>query len=244
MGGGRNSCLLVGMKCSSKQWLNLSLRILSCFKLPEGLCHDLNVMFQNFWWGHHDKAKKAHWIYWGKLCTSKDVEGLGFQDLRTFNLALLAKQGWHFLQNLEALISRMFKAKYFPNCDFLEARVGHRPSYAWRSIIAARPTLMLGLRWQIGDGRLARITEDPWLPLSSSFKSHSAQQCLDSNEKILILISKGSHSWNEDAIRGLFSTWEANIILSILLPPWPRPDQLLWNATKLGRFSVKSAYHL
>ncbi len=44
---------------------------MSCFKIPDGLCKDLNAMFSDFWWGHHDKAKKAHWLRWSKLCPLK-----------------------------------------------------------------------------------------------------------------------------------------------------------------------------
>ena len=56
---------------------------------------------------------------------------IGFRDLRMFNLALLAKQGWRLQTNSSSLFARVFKAKYFPHCTFLEADLGRHPSYAW-----------------------------------------------------------------------------------------------------------------
>lgn len=45
----------------------------------------------------------------------------GFQDLSFFNIAMLGKQIWRIIQNPNSLVSRVFKAKYFPNCDVLDA---------------------------------------------------------------------------------------------------------------------------
>ena len=48
----------------------------------------------------------------------KDDGGLGFRNLHWFNLAMLGKHGWHFFTYPYALVSRVFKAKYFPRESF------------------------------------------------------------------------------------------------------------------------------
>ena len=69
------------------------------------------------------------------MCLSKERGGMGFWDLRLFNLVLLAKQGWRLQTNSSSLFYKISKAKYFPSCDFVKASMGCQPSYAWRSII-------------------------------------------------------------------------------------------------------------
>ena len=41
---------------------------MSCFKLPDSLCHQLNSMVCQFWWGQKEKERKMAWISWEKLC--------------------------------------------------------------------------------------------------------------------------------------------------------------------------------
>ena len=64
------------------------------------------------------------WMSWKKMCTTKEKVKMGFRDLKDFNLALLAKQGWRILANQNSLVHRIFKAKYFTNNTFLEAKLG------------------------------------------------------------------------------------------------------------------------
>ena len=109
---------------------------MSCFKLPNSLCGELTSMVRQFWWGQVKEEKKLAWMSWDKMCLSKEKGGMGFTDLKTFNLALLAKQGWRLQTNSSSLFHRVYKAKYFPMCDFLEADMGRQPSYAWRSLMA------------------------------------------------------------------------------------------------------------
>ena len=130
------------------------------FQLPKSLCDDLEAMYAKFWWGQVGNERKIHWKSWSSLTSSKKKGGMGFRDLRSFNLEMLAKQGWRLIHENESLLSLCFKAKYFPRCHFLDAAVPPNCSYAWRSIMAAKPILENGCCWRVGDGSSIRIFFD------------------------------------------------------------------------------------
>ena len=67
-----------------------------------------------------------------------------FWDLRDFNLAMLAKQGWRMIQGNDSLLYKCFKAKYFPRSSFLDAKESPGCFYVWRSLLAALPILRSG----------------------------------------------------------------------------------------------------
>ena len=97
--------------------------IMSCFKLPKGMCQEICPRIARFWWGDGDKANKIHWVSWGKLSEVKGKGGLGFSDLEAFNISLLAKQIWRVVTNPNLLVSKVLRAKYMKEEDWL----GQRP---------------------------------------------------------------------------------------------------------------------
>lgn len=119
---------------------------MSCFKLSNALCDELIGMVKQFWWGQKKQERKLAWMNWEKMCLTKEGGGMGFKDLKCFNLALLAKQGWKLQTNTSSLFYKAYKAKYFPGCEFVEANLGRQPSYAWRGIMAAQPLIKRGMR--------------------------------------------------------------------------------------------------
>ena len=82
---------------------------------------------------------------------------MGFHDIQAFNLAMLAKQAWILLHHTHSLFYWVYKVRYFRECSFLEAELGHNPSYVWRSLLMARELIVEGSRWRVGDGRHIKV---------------------------------------------------------------------------------------
>ena len=122
-----------------------------CFKLPIGLCNELEGLIRRFWWVQRGDQRKIHWVRWKELCKCKSEGGMGFKNLALFNDALLANQAWRLLQNKNSLLYRVFKPNFFPNCSFMEASDSQASSFAWRSILKGREVLKEGMRWKVGN---------------------------------------------------------------------------------------------
>ncbi|KAK9683154.1 hypothetical protein RND81_10G119900 [Saponaria officinalis] len=108
--------------------------LINIFLLPEGSVEDIQATMARFWWGSSDSQRKIHWMRWDKLCKPKALGGLVFRDIRTFNIALLAKKLWRLVEKPESLVAR--------------ARLGYDPSYTWRSIWSSKSVLLEGLKWR------------------------------------------------------------------------------------------------
>jgi len=81
-------------------------------------------MLNSFWWGHSGAPNKGiHWLSWDNLSTHEIVGGMSFKSLPVFSLAMLGKQGWRIMTNPNTLIPCIYKARYFPRCDFCNALV-------------------------------------------------------------------------------------------------------------------------
>jgi hypothetical protein len=68
----------------------------------------------------------------------------------------------------------ILKAKCLSRSDFMEANIGHCPSFSWRSICMARTVLVKGYRWEICHGRAINLWHQPWLKDSTSMSHSSA----------------------------------------------------------------------
>jgi hypothetical protein len=49
------------------------------FKLPKGLCKEMNDSVVAFWWGDTDEQKKLPWFSWWWMCIAKKLGGMGFE---------------------------------------------------------------------------------------------------------------------------------------------------------------------
>ena len=63
---------------------------MSVFNIPKKICKEMTDAMAEFWWGDTEEIKCMHWMAWWRLCIPKKDGGMGFRDLRSFNLAMLS----------------------------------------------------------------------------------------------------------------------------------------------------------
>lgn len=217
--------------------------IMSCFELPLYLIRSLESAITNFWWSGGGK-RKAAWTSWSDLCKPKKCGGLSFRDIRSFNLALLAKQSWRLLQFPDSLMSKVFKAKYFPHSKYLEATLGSRPSATWRGILKARTFFAKGIRMRIGNGQATRIWGSDWIPDDGNFRVFTPQPLHSLfPDRVGDLIDPTTRTWRVELVNETFCPVDRARILAIQVGAMDVDDRMVWQLSKDGKFSVKSCYH-
>lgn len=93
---------------------------MNIFLLPLDLCRELEIMMNSFWWGSkHNGGGGINWLCWDTLCKPKSIRGMGFKKLYYFNLAMLGKQGWRLLYNLNSLVAMAGGSSWFLHCSQL-----------------------------------------------------------------------------------------------------------------------------
>ena len=104
---------------------------ISCFLLPINICKKMRAAVANYWWGSSADNRHMHWMSWERLTRSKNKGGMGFRDLRCFNLAMLGKQGWRLITRPDSLCTRVLKGRYFHDSEFMLASRKRHASSTW-----------------------------------------------------------------------------------------------------------------
>lgn len=150
---------------------------------------------------------------------SKQGGGLGFRELESFNLALLAKQLWRILDNPDSLVASVMKEKYFKRTTILDAQARSNASLMWKSIMAARGVIKNGARWRVGDGEKINIWSDRWLPTPSYFKLQSPVKILAEDALVKNLFSEDESHGTVGLLKKYFGTAKLLPFYKCLLVP-------------------------
>lgn len=170
---------------------------------------------------------------------SKEEGGLGFRDLHSFNMAMLARQGWRLLQAPDSLCARVLRAKYYPSGSLLDAEPVTGMSYVWRSVLGLL-VIKKGIIWRVGDGSKVRIWEDPWIPRGTT-RRPASYQGPHLFSKVSELLDPITGSWDTDLVTNCFHHDDVQHILRIPICDQAE-DFIAWHFDSKGVFSVKSAY--
>ncbi|KAL9669538.1 hypothetical protein QQ045_007085 [Rhodiola kirilowii] len=169
-----------------------------CFKLPVYLCKRLAGIVSKYWWNNKGGDKCIYWGSYKLLCKPKEVGGLGWRDFELFNEALLAKQVWRSQSDLDALVSRMLKAKYFSDSNVLQSQLGNRPSLAWRSIWNEKNRVSRWFSLEGSPPKLAWTMQD-----SGVFSVKSSYESPRRESELLVTDLKGEQA-NKDSLKSFW----------------------------------------
>ncbi|XP_058726256.1 uncharacterized protein LOC131597583 [Vicia villosa] len=177
---------------------------MSCYKLPEAICDEIESLVVKFWWGLRNGEQTLHWLGWEKF---------------------------------SSLVKKVLQGKYFPRSHIEECSVSYSPSYAWSSILSARPLIKKGSRWRIGNGENVIILKDIWIPDNLGFKVLTHDGSVNGETRVRDLIVQETGCLKQDLIETNFEPHESVSILSIPISQQNMEDKLIWHFEKDGEYS-------
>ncbi|KAM6596482.1 hypothetical protein CsatA_007006 [Cannabis sativa] len=186
----------------------------------------------NFWWKtSSSKGQDIIWMSWDHMATQKNSGGLGFRHLDDFNLAMLAKQGWRLLCSPSSLASRLYKAKYYPQTDFLNVELGNNHSFFWQSIWSSQSLVKLGARRTIGTGESNNILKHPWLPDPTN-PYVTSLEIGHANQMVSSILEIYSKAWDTPLVNDMFNKQDAELIIGIPSSSSAAEDCWSWTGDK------------
>lgn len=184
---------------------------MNVFLLLLELTRDMEkVMAQFFWSSSQNNKSKISWMAWNRMSKHKHAGGLGFKCLRDVNLSMLGKQCWRLITKPESLVARVYKAKYYANTEFMEAKLGSSPSFIWRSIMEARRVISSGSSWRIGRGNDIKIIGQPWLNNEENSYITMTSPSL-TNQPVSSLFCTGTKEWDMEVVTDIFDSRDQHL---------------------------------
>lgn len=75
------------------------------------------------------------------MTKQKDMGEMGFRDLWDLNSEMLMKMAWRLHDEQKSIWAEVLKGLYFPRGEFMNAKKGASPSWAWENILTGRDVL-------------------------------------------------------------------------------------------------------
>ena len=101
-----------------------------------------------------------HMVGWSKIVKSKEG-GLGIQEARAKNIALLSKLNWRMYHEKQALWVKVILNKYCSHSRIRPRDPEKLPSSPnWKAVRLGFPILQKGISWGIGNGSGVKVWTD------------------------------------------------------------------------------------
>ncbi len=137
---------------------------LSLFSIPLSVALRIDKIQRDFLWGGIGEGKKFHLINCHQVCQPLKSGGLGFQNIRLFNRALMGKWLWRYGNEKDALWRSVIFSKYGNLQGDWTTREVNGPNGVslWKHIRKDWGHFARHLHFEVGDGSKTRFWSDIW----------------------------------------------------------------------------------
>lgn len=148
---------------------------------------------------------------------------------------MVGKHCWRLLTHPDFLVVRVYKARYYIQGSFLNAKIGRNPSYIWISIIGAQEIIRYGATCsRVGNGLNVDILNDAWMADEENPYVVTKSKALKRN-KVSSLFDLNQNQWDIDLLADMFKDRDYMLIISIPIQQG-EPDSWYWKKDKMRVF--------
>lgn len=203
---------------------------------------------RNLFWEGHKGGKLNHLVKQEIVKRAQEDGGLGLGDLKSRNLALLAKWGWRFFNEEKSLWCRVIRSIHDRSLYnwHTAGKVCHSLSSPWISISRSWLKVEALATYKLGSGNRIAFWHDPWLdhlPLKIRFPC-LLKIALNPSGSVSNHWDSSSSSWSI-FFRRLLKEEEIlhfQTLISLISAQRVKEcqDKRVWSLEPNGAFSVKS----
>jgi len=251
----RRDTFYISLKLISKFALHkryLYLFYLFIFKALAAVCNRIRSIQRKFLWEWGRQNKSISWVSWDNVCKPLQERGLGVNELRSFNLALLVKWKWRLMNGEGGKWKEVIVFKYGIASDISQVKLKYQ-SWWWRDLAKTcgdgneEGWFQKAFEWKVGNGITVWFWEDVWLQ-TTTLKALYPRLYSLSCDKGKTVGEVGR--WEEDRWRWGLNwrrdrfQWVSNLesellsILSMATMCKEAPDHLIWRGDPKGMFTV------
>ena len=233
---------------------NLTVYVLSLFRMPRSVSSRLEKIQRDFLWGSSSTERKIHLIKWENVCRCKMKGGIGIRSLNVMNKALLSKWAWRFAKEENTVWKTIISLKYGTEEGgwFSKSPRGNASKGLWKGINFEAVNLKQNCIFEVREGNMIRFWEDTWcgeLPLCVTFPTlYNIVGTRKATVEEVWDLSNFSGAWNPRFLRP-FNDWEMEQVQNFVgllnnKHTFPRKkDKLVWKGNKNDQFPVRGYYN-
>lgn len=177
-------------------------------------------------------------IAWHKVCADVKDGGLGIQEFKVFNHALLMKLVWPIASGADKVWVLILKAKYFPRGSFWATLRTANSSPLWKAIQNLKPLIKDQLHWHVGDGSLIAAVNVPW---HGGWEIQRRLTNARLSMSVADLFDAQSDKWNEGLIEDVLGPQAVQTITQSVRKSEGEPllqDRFIWDKGKSGKYTA------